>query len=191
MSNNKKRKQRGKEEVGEEREGFLSPNCRVVEYLQPLMSKELLVKFPDNSDFDFNYSESSIWSPLVPRIHNYGGGFPSDSENRGERPRKRMKVKKMAVAGEVEAKTATSCNFSFGLTKMKKKKRKEGIMVDSVFSSNPVEGSVSCAPLATKGWNKVLKAATKHFKRSKTKTTKRRDPRVRLSNYLVKFPEEL
>ncbi|CAL1352173.1 unnamed protein product [Linum trigynum] len=184
MSNNKKRKQRGNEEGGEEREGFLSPNCRVVEYLQPLMSKELLVKFPDNSAFDFNYSESSIWSPLVPRIHNYGGGL----ENR---PRKRMKVKKMVVAGEVEGKNATSCNFSFGLTKMKKMKRKEGIMVDSVFSSNPVEGSVTCVPLATKGWNKVLKAATKHFKRSKTKMTKRRDSRVRLSNYLVKFPEEL
>ncbi|CAL1385914.1 unnamed protein product [Linum trigynum] len=188
MSNNKKRKQRGNEDGGgEEREGFLSSNCRVVEYLQPLMSKELLVKFPDNSAFDFNYLESSIWSPLVPRIHNFGGGFQSDLENRGERPRKKMKVKKMVVAGEEEEKSSALCNFNFGLTKMKKKKMTEGIMVDSVFSSNYVEGSVSCVPLATKGWSKVLKAATKHFKNSK----KRRDSHVRLCNYLGKFPEEL
>ena len=43
---------------------------KVVYYMDPLMSKELL---PDKSSaFDFNYSESqsSIWSPLVPRVHS-------------------------------------------------------------------------------------------------------------------------
>lgn len=39
----------------------------VVEYLQSIMSKQLLGKFPDNSAFDFDYTQSSIWSPLIQR----------------------------------------------------------------------------------------------------------------------------
>jgi hypothetical protein len=35
-----------------------------VEYLEPSMSRELLGKFPDPSAFDFDYSQSGIWSPL-------------------------------------------------------------------------------------------------------------------------------
>ena len=35
------------------------------------MSKELLCKFPDNSVFNFDYSQSSIWSPLVHRAYSY------------------------------------------------------------------------------------------------------------------------
>ena len=40
-----------------------------VEYLEQSMSRELLGKFPDSSAFDFDYSQSGIWSPLnkVPR----------------------------------------------------------------------------------------------------------------------------
>lgn len=41
-----------------------------VEYLEPSMSRELVGKFPDNSAFDFEYSQSSIWSPLLPRDHH-------------------------------------------------------------------------------------------------------------------------
>ena len=44
---------------------------KVVYYMDPLMSKNLLQKFPDKSSaFDFNYSQSSIWSPFVPRLHS-------------------------------------------------------------------------------------------------------------------------
>uniref|UniRef100_A0A0E0H2V9 Uncharacterized protein n=1 Tax=Oryza nivara TaxID=4536 RepID=A0A0E0H2V9_ORYNI len=40
-----------------------------VEYLEPSMSRGLLGMFPDSSAFDFDYSQSGIWSPLnkVPR----------------------------------------------------------------------------------------------------------------------------
>ncbi|KAK9156178.1 hypothetical protein Sjap_003658 [Stephania japonica] len=38
-----------------------------VEYLEPSMSRELLRKFPDNTAFDFDYSQSGIWSPLLPQ----------------------------------------------------------------------------------------------------------------------------
>ncbi|MQL74141.1 hypothetical protein Taro_006497 [Colocasia esculenta] len=41
-----------------------------VEYLEPSMSRQLLCKFPDDSAFDFDYTQSGIWSPLVP----HGGG---------------------------------------------------------------------------------------------------------------------
>ena len=44
---------------------------KVVYYMDPSMSKNLLQKFPDKSSaFDFNYSQSSIWSPWVPRVHS-------------------------------------------------------------------------------------------------------------------------
>lgn len=43
---------------------------KVVEYMLSSMSNELLTKFPDNSAFDFDYTQSSIWSPLVPHPSN-------------------------------------------------------------------------------------------------------------------------
>lgn len=39
----------------------------VVEYLQSIMCEQLVGKFPDNSAFDFDYTQSSIWSPLIQR----------------------------------------------------------------------------------------------------------------------------
>ncbi|CAN1175017.1 hypothetical protein LINPERPRIM_LOCUS10289 [Linum perenne] len=173
-SNNKKRKHFGLDQSEEEEEAFLlSPSCKVVEYLQPVMSKELLVKFPDNSAFDFNYSESSIWSPLVPRIHNFGGGFLPDSDLGDDERKKRRKKMTAAAAGEDQS---VSCRFDFGGGSRKEKE-------------NRVDGTstVSCVPLASKGWNKMMKAATKHFKKKK-KNIKRRNSHVRLSNYLAKVP---
>ncbi|KAG6423446.1 hypothetical protein SASPL_113842 [Salvia splendens] len=43
------------------------PLFTVVEYLGPSKSNDLLRKFPDNSALEnFNYAQSSIWSPLLP-----------------------------------------------------------------------------------------------------------------------------
>lgn len=48
-------------------DGAPPPLVMVVEYLESSMSTDLLYKFPDNSAFDFDYAQSSIWSPLLPR----------------------------------------------------------------------------------------------------------------------------
>ncbi|KAL4606728.1 hypothetical protein ACB092_09G124600 [Castanea dentata] len=59
------------EEEEEEIERLVMGTTKVVYYLEPLMSKELLCKFPDKiSAFDFDYMQSSIWSPLVPRAYS-------------------------------------------------------------------------------------------------------------------------
>lgn len=55
----------------------------VVEYLETTMSKDLLGKFPDNSAFDFDYSQSSIWSPLLSRNYYFHNNSNSISTNAG------------------------------------------------------------------------------------------------------------
>ncbi|KAH0983824.1 hypothetical protein GBA52_011001 [Prunus armeniaca] len=183
-------KQQQEEEEEEERERFivLSSTCKVVEYLQPVMSKELLCKFPDNSAFDFDYTQSSIWSPLVPRAH---APMDLDLDFDFMTPRKltfemglelesQSSIKK--VSSSIKKKISTAgFNISRSALKnkmMKKKKKKSKMALTSDFSPTPVK--VHCNPLASKVWNKVLKAASKHFKK------KKRDPmdHVRLSNYL-------
>ncbi|KAI5339847.1 hypothetical protein L3X38_019120 [Prunus dulcis] len=176
------------QEQEEERERFivLSSTCKVVEYLQPVMSKELLCKFPDNSAFDFDYTQSSIWSPLVPRAHapmdldldfdfmtprklNFEMGLKLESQSSIKKVSSSIK-KKISTAG---------FNISRSALKNKmKKKKKSKMALASDFSPTPVK--VHCNPLASKVWNKVLKAASKHFKK------KKRHPmdHVRLSNYL-------
>lgn len=42
----------------------------VIRYVDSTQSNSLLYKFPDYSDFGFDYSQSAIWSPLVPRFHS-------------------------------------------------------------------------------------------------------------------------
>ncbi|XP_065853428.1 uncharacterized protein [Euphorbia lathyris] len=150
------------EEEEEDKQSLLIHTCKVIEYLEPFMSRELLFKFPDNSAFDFDYSQSSIWSPLVPRLHS-----PMDLDLDLITPRK--------------------LTFGFGIqsdncSNYKKKrsgslknlKLKKMMMKPPEFSPTPIKGG--CALFATKGWNKVLKAASKHFKK------KKKDPT--LSNYL-------
>ncbi|KAJ6749474.1 hypothetical protein OIU85_000147 [Salix viminalis] len=162
------------------------------------MSGELLFKFPHNSAFDFDHNQSSIWSPLVPRNYSpmdldldlfaprrieFGFGLELDSNNRNRNsisirrtcPRKlssssikkKEKNKKMVI-------TVTPFNLSHGELKLRQHKVKA-----TEFS--PTRIRVSCLPFATKGWSKMLKSATKHFKRKKKK-----DPtvHVKLSNYL-------
>lgn len=143
-----------KEEDEEETESLILNCAKVVEYLQPLMSRELLCKFPDNSAFDFDYSQSSIWSPLIPRAYSpmdhdlitarklsyeFGFGFEDLDNN--------FNISNTVMnCGVKKSIGTTAFNFSFkNFWKAKKKKKKKKA---SEFSPTPVKGS--CAPINTK-----------------------------------------
>ncbi|PWA38437.1 hypothetical protein CTI12_AA581330 [Artemisia annua] len=123
---------------------------KVIEYMLSSMSKELLCKFPDNSAFDFDYTQSSIWSPLVPHPSNPSSPLNTNGlqkklsyEEENEEDGASMMVKKFTE--NVVDKVSGSCVFScFG---------------------------AGCKIGKKKGWKKVLKAATKQFK----KTMKKKD----------------
>ncbi|KAM7270670.1 hypothetical protein ACFE04_029884 [Oxalis oulophora] len=148
----------------EEEERFCS-STKVVEYLIPVMSKELLCKFPDNSAFDFDYSQSSLWSPLVTRAYSpmefdivspkkldYELGFVELSQKKKKvTPIIMKKVKNRVVSV------------------LKNKKNRVGFVDHNQLGSTPVKGSCVPSIISTKGWNKVLKAASKHFKKTKKK----------------------
>ncbi|KAJ8641972.1 hypothetical protein MRB53_018666 [Persea americana] len=121
-----------------------------VEYLEPSMSRDLLIKFPDNSAFDFDYEQSGIWSPLVPRT-----SLSLSALSAGKR-------KKFPYGSEKILKdNLGKLNKKF--QKAVRSKKKMGKKKSFVFPATPVQGA--SAPV--KGWSKVLKAASKHFKKHK------------------------
>ncbi|KDP42774.1 hypothetical protein JCGZ_00473 [Jatropha curcas] len=144
--------QQEEEEEEEEKQRLIISTCKVIEYLEPLMSKELLFKFPDNSDLDFDYSQSSIWSPLVPRVHSH---MDLDLDL--------ITPKKLSFGfGLLDSNKKKSVSKKVTSTLEKKLKMKKKCKVRaSGFSPTPIKGS--CALFATKGWNKVLKAAFQTF----------------------------
>ncbi|MFQ6633862.1 hypothetical protein Gotur_010111 [Gossypium turneri] len=173
----------------EEQESLIMASAKVVEYLEPLMSRELLCKFPDNSAFDFDYTQSTLWSPLVPRPYSpadLGFGpiiiprnFASDDEfgfGFGLKMEKSNCSAKQLRPNNIKKKiTSAAFNISLNLLRNKNKKRKN---MASEFSPTPVKGS--CAPIFTRGWSKMLKAASKHFKRKKKEST----VHMKIPNYL-------
>ncbi|XP_027072923.1 uncharacterized protein LOC113758204 [Coffea eugenioides] len=148
----------------------------VVEYLESSMCRDLLSKFPDNSAFDFDYSQSSIWSPLIHRK------FPSTTPISNDRrnvlscglSRKLVynddegltKIKKVTANIKRKFTDAVSDNL-LKYQKMRKRKRKNSLD----FTPCPSSKLPSTSPTPRKGWVKVLKAASKHFK----KKSKKRD----------------
>lgn len=143
----------------EEQESLVFATAKVVEYLEPLMSRDLLCKFPDNSAFDFDYTQSSIWSPLLHRAANadfdfdsvtptklafeFGSGFGLELEKKcNSRSAKKFRPynlkKKIATA-------AFNSTLNLFKNKNKNKKRKR---MSSDFSPTPVNGG--CAPIITK-----------------------------------------
>ncbi|OMO91618.1 hypothetical protein COLO4_18222 [Corchorus olitorius] len=173
----------------EERESLIIASAKVVEYLEPLMSRELLCKFPDNSALDFDYTQSSLWSPLVPRAYS-PADFDFDFDFDSITPKKLgfdrfgfgLELEKSKNSGKkfrpnIRKKIATTAlNMNLNLLRNRNKKRKK---MASDFSPTPVKGG--CAPIISKGWSKMLKAASKHFKRQKKDSYVHH---VKLPNYL-------
>ncbi|KAF9601375.1 hypothetical protein IFM89_019228 [Coptis chinensis] len=140
-----------------------------IEYLQPSMSQELLCKFPDQSVYDFDYTQSGIWSPLLPRGHlssfqvspfevrrrllEYDDGV----EVLQEKTRKvGSKIKKKVI-------------MAMSMKNKKKMKKKLDFSVTPVTESSP-----------KKGWAKALRAASKPFKKHKVAPSFQ----IRLQNFL-------
>ncbi|KAG4958234.1 hypothetical protein JHK82_034948 [Glycine max] len=153
-----------------EEEALVLKTTKVVEYLVPKMSIELLCKFPDNSAYDFDYSQSTIWSPLLPRPYS-----PMDLDL--ITPKKlsydmglgaKCSVKKV---GSKLRKKFTASAFNLNLDFIKKNSKSKNKKLPSDFSPTPFKGA--CNPILNKRWARALKAASKQFKKWKVK---RRDP---------------
>ncbi|XP_009107832.1 uncharacterized protein LOC103833501 isoform X2 [Brassica rapa] len=134
---------RRSQEEEEEKENFPLITTKTVEYLQPVMRRELLRKFPDNSAFGFDYAQSSLWNLEL-------GEFLES--------KKQMKI-----------------------SMKKKNKKKKLVKLDMSSIKSDDSPKVGCFSLPTKGWDGLLKVASKHFKKSK----KKRDPvaDVKLLNF--------
>ncbi|KAL2482139.1 hypothetical protein Fot_43583 [Forsythia ovata] len=141
----------------------------VIEYLEKSMSRDLLYKFPDNSAFDFDYAQSSIWSPLLPPpIH-------SDQVNSlscGLSVSKKLSFDEDHSVGLLENTKKMKRKFTNAVfnnlhkyQNMNKRKRKS--MEFSCVPSSHQLTPTSSTP--RKGWAKVLKAASKHFKKKNKK----------------------
>ncbi|PVH35541.1 hypothetical protein PAHAL_7G210400 [Panicum hallii] len=142
-----------------------------VEYLQQSMSRELLGKFPDSSAFDFDYSQSGIWSPLnkVPR------GSPAPASRAAA-----------ACAAEADA-AASSTDFlvanpkrraraggcwlkdsaAGGKSRWRRRRlRRDGSFLDlhETGRATRLDFSPPAPSPAKEGWRRVLKAAIRKFK---------------------------
>ncbi|KAK7842734.1 hypothetical protein CFP56_013444 [Quercus suber] len=163
---------------------------KVVYYLKKLMSKELLCKFPDKSSaFDFDYTQSSIWSPLVPRAYS-AMDLDSDFEDLDFVTPTNRKISfgggAMVLSNKTKFMKVTynikkMLNIYLNLNVLKMKHMHKNKTKASEFSPTPLKPTFTCFPHTTKAWTKALKAASKHFKKKKKK-----DPtaHVKLSNNL-------
>ncbi|XP_050244442.1 uncharacterized protein LOC126692749 isoform X5 [Quercus robur] len=174
----------------EETERLVMGTTKVVYYLEPLMSKELLCKSPDKSSAsDFDYAQSSIWSPLVPRAYSTMD-LDSDFEDLDFMTPTNRKISSgggaMVLSNETKLRKVTynikkKLNINLNLNVLKMKHMHKNKTKASEFSPTPLKPTFTCFPHTTKAWTKALKAASKHFKKKKKK-----DPtaHVKLSNNL-------
>lgn len=108
-------------------DGAPPPLLMVVEYLESSMSNDLLYKFPDNSAFDFNYAQSSIWSPLLPRAAppGSGGGGGGGVSRKLAYEEVGLLENTKKIAGKIKRKfTDAVLNNVSRCTKMKRRRRR-------------------------------------------------------------------
>ncbi|KAL3615307.1 hypothetical protein CASFOL_040968 [Castilleja foliolosa] len=158
---------------------------KVVEYLETSMSKDLLCKFPDNSAFDFNYAQSSIWSPLLPRPPPNSDDAASTELSRrlsfGETSEMGFMRNTKKMAGRIKRKfTDTVLENISRCGKMKRRKRKS-----FGFSMAGSARRLSSSSSTPKAWAKVMKAAVKKFKKKKKNINKDQNVHYHISNYLA------
>ncbi|PKA52564.1 hypothetical protein AXF42_Ash001545 [Apostasia shenzhenica] len=93
-----------------------------VEYLAPCMAEELLCKFPDISAFGFDYSQSGIWSPLLPRgrCRSRSNGWESRllSQEKLIRKKKRKKTMQGSFRKKLDFSPNPIPNRSTGLNRL-------------------------------------------------------------------------
>ncbi|KAK7393797.1 hypothetical protein VNO78_22361 [Psophocarpus tetragonolobus] len=149
------------ERESEKEEALVLKTTKVVEYLVPKMSVDLLSKFPDNSAYDFDYSQSTIWSPLLPRPYS-----PMDLDLITPR-----KLSYDTGLGLKKVASKLRNNFNLNLHFIHKRGYRKNNNLPSDFSPKPFKGA--CNPIINKPWARgALKAASKQFKKWKVK----RDP---------------
>ncbi|KAK4594152.1 hypothetical protein RGQ29_018010 [Quercus rubra] len=148
---------------------------KVVYYMDPLMSKNLLQKFPDKSSaFDFNYSQSSIWSPWVPRVHS---AIDLDFEYFGFMTPKRKSLGSKSKIKKVTSNIKKKLKVAANLVKSKAKHNNNNNIKTKASEFNPSP----LKPTTKACWTKALKAGSKNFKKT------RKDPtaHVKLYTYLM------
>ncbi|NP_001169798.1 uncharacterized protein LOC100275131 [Zea mays] len=132
-----------------------------VEYLEPSMSRELLGKFPDPSAFDFDYSQSGIWSPLnkVPR----GGACEPETADATNSSTDFLiaNPKRRARAGGRPKDSAGG-----GRSRWRRRRlRRDGSFLDLHETGRArLDFSPPAPSPAKEGWRWVLKAAIRKFK---------------------------
>ncbi|KAL5215406.1 hypothetical protein ABZP36_006807 [Zizania latifolia] len=133
-----------------------------VEYLEPSMSRGLLGLFPDSSAFDFDYSQSGIWSPLnkVPRASpESGGGAEGSTDFLVANPKRR------ARAGGRLKDTASGGRSRSRRRRMRPRRDGSSLNLHDMGRAK-LDFSPPPSPLPAKeeGWRRVLKAAIRKFK---------------------------
>ncbi|GAB4848215.1 hypothetical protein Ancab_002882 [Ancistrocladus abbreviatus] len=146
----------------------------VVQYVESSMSTQLLCKFPDKSVFDFDYSQSALWSPLVRRYQS----LSYCDEYAGKPTPKTPKMKRKLPFDNDDQKPIFN---GFSLSKIKKKIAMLSLTLNFrtslKFKSHSAD--LTRTPSSRKGWGKTLKATSTKFKKKKDGTM-----HVKLSDFL-------